>query len=434
MFIIGKITVIDAPCGAGKTSLAIQIINKDPERAFVYCTPFLTETSRICYACGRSRFAEPAYRGGTKLEDFNNLLADGRSVAVTHSTFLNATDYTLAGIHEGNYTLILDECLDVICDFNSSSLVERSPRQSVSASDIKMLKDKHLIELDDRFKVKWIGNEYVEDFKFYEVMTLAKLGRLYCARDKLLAMIYPPEMFREFDQVYVLTYKFDGSLLSAYFKLFDIEYEKMSIIQRGEEYELVPYSEDADLAFRQACRERITICSNKRLNDVGKLSVSWYERADQPKLKMLKDNLGYYFSNELHDLHPKSRDIMWTCPNSFRDKVKGKGYTCVRSLTAEERTLPEEEQKKFECFVPCNAKATNIYRDRWALAYCFNMYLNPMIRGFLEDCGIVFNEEEYALSALIQWIFRSRIRDGLPIWIYIPSERMRTQLERWLNV
>lgn len=434
VIIIGKITVVDAPCGAGKTSWAIRMINADPERAFVYCTPFLSEIGRIRDACGRGRIAEPQYRGTTKLEDFNRLLAEGGSIAVTHMTLLNATSDTLRGIHEGKYTLILDECLDVVCDFNSSPHVDDAPQQIVSADDIKMLRDKRLIEVDSNYKVRWIGDNYGDDFKFREVMRQANHGNLYCVREEMLVVVYPPEVFREFEQVYVLTYKSDGNLLSAYFELFGIEHEKMSIIQSGEEYELVTYSEDADADFRRSCHDLITVCGNERLNDNGTLSVSWYINAKQAALKSLKNNVGYYFFRELHEMHPKGRDIMWTCPNEYRKKIQGKGYTCVRSLTAEELKLPEEERKKYECFVPCNAKATNVYRDRWALAYCCNMFQNPMIRGFFNDRGIGFDEDEYALSALIQWIFRSRIRDGLPIWIYIPSSRMRNLLERWLEV
>jgi len=34
---------------------------------------------------------------------------------------------------------------------------------------------------------------------------------------------------------------------------------------------------------------------------------------------------------------------------------------------------------------------------------------------------------------MLQWIFRSSIRDNKPINIYIPSSRMRNLLVKWLN-
>ena len=131
----------------------------------------------------------------------------------------------------------------------------------------------------------------------------------------------------------------------------------------------------------------------------------------------------------------------------LESKVKGSGYTCMRVMSEQERALPQVEredlEKRLSCFVPCNAKATNIYRNRWALAYCVNMYFNPMIRRFFTDGNdertqkglseIYPDENMYALSCLIQWMFRSRIRDGKHIYIYIPNKRMRQLLFDWMN-
>ena len=47
--------------------------------------------------------------------------------------------------------------------------------------------------------------------------------------------------------------------------------------------------------------------------------------------------------------------------------------------------------------------------------------------------GVSVEEEKYALSEMIQWIFRSAIRNGESIQIYIPSQRMRQLLIDWLN-
>ena len=113
-------------------------------------------------------------------------------------------------------------------------------------------------------------------------------------------------------------------------------------------------------------------------------------------------------------------------------------YICSRIITKEERRLlsqPELKQleKAVSCFVPCNAKATNIYRNRWALAYCYNMFLKPPFKGFFQDNGIEVDESSYSLSCLLQWICRSRLRDGESIVIYLPSKRMRKLLQDWLG-
>jgi hypothetical protein len=56
-----------------------------------------------------------------------------------------------------------------------------------------------------------------------------------------------------------------------------------------------------------------------------------------------------------------------------------------------------------------------------------------MIKGYFEDRGITVYEELYALSEMIQWIWRSQIRDDQPIDVFIPSERMRSLFIEWLN-
>ena len=40
--------------------------------------------------------------------------------------------------------------------------------------------------------------------------------------------------------------------------------------------------------------------------------------------------------------------------------------------------------------------------------------------------------DAYALTELIQWVWRSRVRRGEPIILYLPSPRMRRLFEEWL--
>ena len=104
---------------------------------------------------------------------------------------------------------------------------------------------------------------------------------------------------------------------------------------------------------------------------------------------------------------------MWTCFKDYKSKCKGKGYT--------------------KGFVSCNARATNEYRHKKNLTYIVNIFNNPMILKFFRSKDVKVDENTFALSELIQWIFRSQLRDGKKINIYIPSKRMRMLLEKWLQ-
>ena len=254
---MSKITVIDAPCGQGKTTWAIQEINARKDNNFIFCTPFLSEIDRIQKYCGKGRFLEPQpYNdSGTKIEGFNRLLAEDKCIAVTHTTFLNATEETLELIRHGGYSLIIDEALEVVTEFNRVQSVENSPRQSINQGDLKMLLERDIVRIEKNGRVVWCGGEYGDDCKFSEVERYAKLGRLYCAQGKLLLVIFPPELFEAFENVYILTYMFGGSIMKYYFDLFNIEYETKSVYNADGECVLIDYDKSFDTLFRIRCKE-----------------------------------------------------------------------------------------------------------------------------------------------------------------------------------
>ena len=75
----------------------------------------------------------------------------------------------------------------------------------------------------------------------------------------------------------------------------------------------------------------------------------------------------------------------------------------------------------------------NNYSDRHVVAYTINRFMNPVIRQFFQQHGVEVDEDRYALSDMIQWIWRSAIRNGEHITLYIPSYRMRKLLIDWIN-
>lgn len=263
---------------------------------------------------------------------------------------------------------------------------------------------------------------------------MAKSGRVFYVNQRVMICIYPPEIFRAFKNVYVMTYMFGGSQLKAYFDLLNIKYEICGLEKsQDNEYQLCEYNIESDFLFRDHCRGLIKFVGES-IYSKGSLSKTWYQNAGEDNLPKLKGKIKYNLTKQMG---AKAPDIMWTCPKEYRHKLSGDGYTVTRRLTPEERRLPEEKKKKIEtaisCFVSCNARATNDFGSRWALAYCCNMYPRPVIADFFATQGITLGRDTYALSSLIQWIFRSRIRNGQPITIYLPSKRMRDLLERWLN-
>jgi hypothetical protein len=124
----------------------------------------------------------------------------------------------------------------------------------------------------------------------------------------------------------------------------------------------------------------------------------------------LKDNLYNFFRNKAKT---KSSYNLWTTFNDFEKDLAGKGYA--------------------KGFLVHTMRATNAYKDRVSVAYMINKYFDPTIKNFFISKGITVNEDMYALSELLQFLFRSAIREGNPITLYIPSRRMRELLIGWMN-
>ena len=258
----------------------------------------------------------------------------------------------------------------------------------------------------------------------------------------MLVWQFPPEIFRQFESVYLLTYLFDGSMLKPYFQYHQIEFQLAGITKDTNGYRLSEWKDDK--AIRQSFQKYIEIWDNPLANEyrATSLSKAWYMRQSEASLKKLKTHMYNFFSNVTR---AKSMDILWTAPKDFRRHLKGKGYTVVRNMTFEERSLPaiqrELIEKKLQCFLPCNARATNDYADRTVLAYLINLYANPFVKRYFanknqkDGTNIAVNEDMLALGCMIQWIWRSAIRKPEPehIKVYIPSKRMRKLFIQWLD-
>ena len=81
------VKVCDAIMGSGKSSAAITMMNENPDKKFIYITPYLDETKRIREACPSMHIVEPRkqtkYRGSKTLHTVD-LVRDGHNVATTH--------------------------------------------------------------------------------------------------------------------------------------------------------------------------------------------------------------------------------------------------------------------------------------------------------------------------------------------------------------
>jgi len=401
-----KIKIVDAIMGAGKTSMAIQMIKQDVVSNYIYITPFLSEVQRIKQNCNNRRFTEPYDIGSGKLDSLHNLLKDGKNIASTHALFRMANEVTLELLRSNDYILILDEVVDVI---------EQLPLRKDDLPSILSLK---LATVENGFLI-WNPKHMNYDGKYNDIKTMALNKTLMIINNTLLMWNFPVSVFNSFKEAYVLTYMFSAQIQKYYYDLHNVEYEYYCVQKdvtctTKDKYILVNW-EDRDPYDKTNIKNNINVLLDDPINKIGDnyfcLSSTWFEKpANSELIITLKNNIINYFKNKVKG---KSNENMWTSFKSSKKKLSGRGYT--------------------KGFVAVNARATNEYSSKCKLAYCTNIFLNPIIKQFFIDKGVSVEEENFALSEMLQWIWRSAIRNNEKINIYIPSKRMRDLLLNWLD-
>lgn len=389
-----ELNVVNALMGQGKTSAAINYINNAPkDEHFIFCTPYLSEVDRVITACSDKEFIEPQ-KSPSKKEHLKRVIMEGKNIATTHALFLSIDSQIRELIKNNNYTLILDETIEPI-----SQLI-------MSAKDKEFITS--LCEFDTFGCATWNsvqGTTYMEGIE-----RLCNNHNLYAANNDFVQLV-PIENFRSFSKVFLLTYLYESSLMSCYFELFQItpkywwiqgdNYENFTFVDYDVQYEIPDFA------------NLIHICDNQKMNEIGEketfLSKHWYQTHSE-EIPTLKKNIYNFFRNILN---AKSNECMWTTFKEYKSKVQGKGYT--------------------KGFIACNLRASNELRDRTAIAYPVNRYISPVLVRFLESKGVTVDEDGFALSEMLQFIWRSAIRDNKEINIYIPSSRMRNLLVGWIN-
>lgn len=440
------ITVIDSIMGSGKTQAMYQMIRNHPEKSFMIVTPYL-KTIQDAKNAGLD-IHEPEHKGKTKLGDLKYLLSHGYNIGCTHSLFLDVDNDVWALIRDGRYTLFIDEALDVVKPIND--LICNIGYQAKKGT-AKFLLNAGIIKVDNYCRVTWCGASEDEDYEYRYLEPLVKTGNVLCVDGQLFLWMFPPQIFSAFDDIYILTYLFEGSVFDAYLKIHDLKYKLGGVSgQYGskEGFSFTGYRNDVEQ--RKKLKELIHIyegVANSFGEKWNNLSDTWYSDATATDLEAVKNGFNTFYKKVKFAKGAKDKRVMWTAYKRERDTLRINGAKYIRKLTSEENRAmnadpdyKDQELNKLRCFVSCNAKATNDYADRQVLAYLINRFYHPKLKNFFTNThNIRLNQDRFALSEMIQWIWRSSIRrHDLPneqreIDLYIPSRRMRSLMEKWLD-
>jgi hypothetical protein len=440
------ITVVSAICGSGKTSWAGEEMEANSHKRWLYICPILSEVERIIQDCPKCDFQQPddskKDEWGNKIlksEDIYELAKLGVNIASTHELFKELDRDTLNMFKKMGYNLILDEVIEVV-----QSLPKFNKKEVDKLFEDGYLSEEPFDNANSNVKKIVVGDEtkianvaYIKGMKdrkgkYMRLSTLRKYAennKLVKVNGEALLWLFPMDIFEDtFQSAYILTYLFEGSYLKHLLDIYGMDYESCSVKgEYGQGFELIDEDLELERQYRAKLKGLLNIYDGRDLNQVGSnahtvLSKNWWlgtSRKDRTakELDMSKKIRNYFYTR----LGLRSVKLtLWSCfkVNQYNSKTKS-GINPKDFLTY--------------C-ISCNQRATNNYRVHRYLAYVINVYMNTMVYNFFKAFNIhEVNDGTFAVSQLLQWLFRSRLRDWKSIDLYLPSVRMRALLDLYLN-
>lgn len=414
-----KIKVVDSIMGQGKTTWAINYMKENPDKRFLFVTPFLEEVERIMKEVPNMKTPFVNFKDNKpKFETLRDLTFKGENIATTHALFSKLDMDMKENLMAGDYVLILDEVTNVAERFN----FETESDEEMFFNEVgEVDAEGYVCWKDDKYK----ASKYQKKSVFYDVMLLCLNKNLIKIKENMYMWELPISSFNCFKDIYILTYMFEGSILAPYFKLNNIQYKYLSVV-KGNLTQYTPTTKEQ----KEELKKLINIIEQPKLNEIGdnfwSLSSTWHEDKTRDLKnsiysKKLKANTTNFFKNICKG---NAKENMVSVFDKSYEAIKDKGWS-----------------SKVSSYIAFNMKATNKFRHKKNLAYLVNVFVHGDIKTYFQQRhpDINVNEKVYALNILIQWIWRSRIRNqdlkhkDRYINLYLPSRRMREILTEWLN-
>lgn len=428
------INVLDAICGAGKSTWAFEHMKSNSDKRWIYVSPYLSEVGGteekgegddLYYSTGRIQEVLPDMafkyptRTPSKRESFLRLIDRGENVGITHSLFSQMNEEVLELLCNNEYHLMIDETLDFISIY-----------EDLTEEDLTLFMASGIISVEDETKrVLFNKAEYskgvLKDLKelcdnrcLYLYTSETALGE----KRTLMIQKINPYVINAFQSTTILTYRWESSLMWAWMKLNGMDYTM-----------IYPDTMKDSEEIRKSLRPLLDVVeipwTLKKLQVDAKglpirtaFSKGWYKRQED-QLPIIKTAI----EKALQKKMVKKGDPFWTTFIDFKPAISGKGYTKSKTVTVNGSKVEDRNP-----FIPKNMRASNEYANCSNCIYTCNVFMNPFLRNFLGKHEIAFSEDDYALSELIQFAFRGCIRQGQPMSILITSERMRKLFLDWL--
>lgn len=413
------VKVVSSIMGTGKSTNMMKFIGEHPENKYIYISLFNSEVGdgntgvegRIHEALPDMHFKMPKNTGEGKVNSVKKLVKAGANIATTHSLMKMFDPEVVQLIIEKDYILTIDEAVDCLSIYDE-----------LSVGDIKTLLVSEQIVVDAiSYQVTWNHSKYEFDgVRYQDVKELADSGFLYLYNEFALVSEYPPSLLSGVKDVFILSYLFEGAMMAGWLKMHSIPYTYIDNKKFGLMDEQI---------VKQNIRENLTLVKSKELHKddgyrSGAFSSTWFKNASVHQKSKVKKAM----EAAVNTHRAKRGEVFWTTFKNRREALEGRGYSqvCVQ-------TSSEGKEVRLDPFLPFNIKGINAYMDFNFAMYMVNVYKHPTEISYLKSKGVDFDQDLYALSECIQWLWRGCIRQGKPMKALIASRRMMKLVEDWMN-
>ena len=401
------VEIVDSCMGSSKSTNTLKYMDDNPQQRYIYVSPLLSEVDidgRVPKALNNIEIFSPTDANGTKGDHLLELIKQGCNVCCSHSLYSSLTDQHFNQIAIGNYIVIIDEEINVIGGFDN-----------YSDSDIQWLIEKGDVSISDTDgMVSWVGDKskITKDHKYYEFLRCCESGVLYSSKRSSTMMVtqLPIRLFECANRVIILTYLFDNNILNSFLKLkgFDVIQCKDIVPNKVDKKEFV---------------KLLNIIPPTRKVKQHKLTSTWWSEANGEMIKEVKN----FTETTCRSLGVKGDDVLWTVPKDRAVKQNNHG----KILFKPRGFIIDSEGGS--CYLSSNIRATNEYAHKTTMVHLINRYPLVCVNAYLQDFGCKMNPNVFALSEMLQWLWRGCIRNKEPMNIVIGSERMYWLFMNWLN-
>lgn len=420
-----KVEILDSIMGSNKTNRVLDWIDSNPNERYLYISPLLSEvdnTSRLATNLKHVSFEFPTTDDSdTKSDDLLAKLEIGANISCTHSLYLGMSEKHLDLIEKYGYIVIIDEEVGVIDAF-----------KKYSTDDLAYLSANGDIEISEEDgMISWVGAELGKKAKYKQFYNLCKAKAVYATRrsDTMLVTQMPVELFTRAKRVIIMTYMFKGNVLDNFLKLKKVE--------------VIPFTDVSPTVIdKQSIRDLIDLKPlDRKLLKLG-MSVYAYGKMDKKGFDLISN----YIRSTGLSVGAKAKDTMYTCPKDISPvemksgkRVAPRGFLTYKTDMVDEDgnilldTKGKPKTQDNFCWLHSGCRATNKYSYKWYLAHCYDRHPNLSVETYLYEYGSPIDKNVFALSEMLQWIWRSRIRNGEPIVLAIPNMRMHNLFLDWLN-